>query len=145
MTATEGQPKPIDKIKIDQLEVEIHATRKDLGVAAARTMAAKMVEVLGQKERVRVVFASAPSQNEFLGALREDAGIPWDRISIFHMDEYLGVDENTPGGFRRYMREHLIDAVKPNKFYGCPGDADDLDVAMAEYAAAIQDDVLSVL
>ena len=45
----------------------------------------------------RSIFASAPSQNEFLAALRADPSIPWPRLTAFHLDEYVGIGARPPG------------------------------------------------
>ena len=39
----------------------------------------------------RIVFAAAPSQDDFLAALVLAPEIRWDQIAAFHMDEYLGL------------------------------------------------------
>lgn len=36
------------------------------------------------KDTINIVFAAAPSQNEFLSYLNEE-DIPWSRINTFHM------------------------------------------------------------
>ena len=37
-----------------------------------------------------MIFAAAPSQNDFLEALIDDKTIEWEHINAFHMDEYIG-------------------------------------------------------
>ena len=39
----------------------------------------------------RMIFAAAPSQQEFLAALTGIEDIEWGKILAFHMDEYLGL------------------------------------------------------
>ena len=61
--------------------------------------------------RANVVFAAAPSQNEFLAGLVAHHEIDWSRVVGFHMDEYLGLDADHPASFRRYLQEHLFRLV----------------------------------
>ena len=58
-----------------------------------------------------IVFAAAPSQNEFLAGLVAANEIDWSRVGAFHMDEYLGIDADHPVSFRRYLQEHLFRLV----------------------------------
>lgn len=51
------------------LSVQIHDTRQAMASAAAKEGAALLRRLLEKQETVRVVFAAAPSQNEFLEAL----------------------------------------------------------------------------
>ena len=84
--------------KKDKLTVQQYPSRQEMGKAAAETVAAKMNELLQQKEYINVIFASAPSQNEFLEHLRQ-LPVPFDRINAFHMDEYVGLHPDAPQGF----------------------------------------------
>ena len=38
--------------------------------------------------RAAVIFASAPSQNEFLSALRADPAVPWPKLTAFHLEDF---------------------------------------------------------
>jgi glucosamine-6-phosphate deaminase len=91
--------------------VHIYPTRNEMGAAAARTVSRAIVEVLALKPQVRMVFAAAPSQLEFLAALIADQGIPWQRVVGFHMDEYFGLAHNAPQSFALFLRTHLFDRV----------------------------------
>lgn len=64
-----------------------------------------------------MVFAAAPSQNEFLEALVEDKDIDWSRITAFHMDEYIGLEEDAPQRFSQFLKERLFDLVKPGELH----------------------------
>jgi len=57
---------------------------------------------------VHIVFAAAPSQNEFLQALRQ-APVDWSRVRAFHMDEYIGLAKEAVQGFGNFLRDKLFD------------------------------------
>ena len=64
-----------------------------MGVAAAQDVAAQMRQLLEQQPHVRMIFAAAPSQNEFLAALGGAESLDWNRVEAFHMDDYVGLPE----------------------------------------------------
>lgn len=109
--------------QVDRLAVEVHATRTELGQAAAAAAGDHLREVLRGNRRARVVFACAPSQDEFLAALTTAPGIEWRRVTVFHMDEYVGLAATHPASFRSYLRRHVLDRVSPGEVHELGGDA----------------------
>lgn len=94
---------------VDALKVLLFENRRELGRAAARQVACAIQARLERAPQVRIVFAAAPSQDEFLSELVARFDIPWSRVIAYHMDEYLGLDANHTASFRRYLREHLFE------------------------------------
>jgi glucosamine-6-phosphate deaminase len=101
--------------KIDQLEVRVAADRVVQGLAAAEAVCGAIGEVLGRREVANIMFAAAPSQNEFLAALVR-MPVDWSRVNGFHMDEYIGLEEDTPQGFGNFLRERLVGKVWMREF-----------------------------
>jgi glucosamine-6-phosphate deaminase len=93
------------------MELNVFNSRKEMGQAAARTVEARIMEVLEVKENVRIVFAAAPSQNEFLAALSASSKIPWEKVTAFHMDEYVGLGKDSPALFSNFLKERLFDKL----------------------------------
>lgn len=108
------------------LQVEIFATPAGLGEHAAARFAAIIRDVIAQKDSANVILATGNSMLPFLSALGRRTDIDWRRVRVFHMDEYLGMLDSHPASFRRYLRERIIDGVKPLAFYGIEGDAWDV-------------------
>lgn len=94
----------------NKLRVRVFDSRKAMGDAAGAEAARCIKELLAKKEVVNVMFAAAPSQNETLAALVEDPDIDWSRVNAFHMDEYVGLDESHPAGFRNFLRRAIFDS-----------------------------------
>ena len=118
---------------VDRLAVSVYPTRQDAGLASA-TEASAIIRAAIQKEgHAAVVFAAAPSQNEFLAHLRADASIDWRRVTAFHLDEYAGLPAAHPASFRRFLRERLMDHVPLAAFHELAGDAPDLDAEAGRY------------
>ncbi|MBX6315847.1 MAG: glucosamine-6-phosphate deaminase [Isosphaeraceae bacterium] len=99
---------PIKDFTVDALRVVVYPDRAQLGRAAAEGVARAIAARLETAERAHIVFAAAPSQNEFLAALVAHPSIDWSRVVAFHMDEYLGLSADHPASFRRYLQEHLF-------------------------------------
>lgn len=116
--------------------VHLHTDRARLGIAAAAEVAAHLRERLAGQDRVRVVFAAAPSQAETLDALVESDGIDWTRVDAFHMDEYLGLPPEAPERFAAWLREHLFDRLPFGSVNLIVADEDPSRTA-AGYAAAL--------
>lgn len=95
---------------VDHLEVRVVEDRMALGRMAAAAVSAAIAEVLEQKGEANVMFAAAPSQNEFLAAL-VGMRVDWPRVNGWHMDEYLGLDAEAPQGFGNFLRERLFGRV----------------------------------
>lgn len=130
--------------KADNLSVELFADRGQMGAAAASDVAAEMREVIAKKGRVSVVFASAPSQDDFTAALALEEGIEWNRVVAFHLDEYVGLPSDAPQGFGNYIRRHLLDAVQPGTVYFMNGNAADLAAECRRYSELLEENPLDI-
>lgn len=87
------------------MQTKIADTREEMGRLAADDIAAALRHALAEKQRLRLVFAAAPSQSATLTALRDEPGIDWSRIEAFHMDEYIGLPEDAPQRFGLWLKE----------------------------------------
>ncbi|MDQ2922332.1 MAG: glucosamine-6-phosphate deaminase [Acidobacteriota bacterium] len=120
--STEGL---VESFLADKLNVYIYDSRPRMGAAAAGVVAGEIRGLIEARGRAIGIFASAPSQNEFLTALVETPGIDWSRVVAFHLDEYLGMDQHAPQSFRRFLIDRLVDKVPLGEFHGLRGEADD--------------------
>ena len=87
------------------------ADKLSLGRAAAQQAADAIRQAIQKNDRARVIAATGASQFELLDALTSLPGIAWERVELFHLDEYIGLPANHPASFRRYLRTRLIDKV----------------------------------
>ena len=123
-------------MKIDKLTVQVYTTRTEMGAAAAVRVSEKINELLQVQETVNIIFAAAPSQNEFLEALRQ-MPIEWSRIRAFHMDEYIGLPNDAVQGFGNFLRERLFDKKPFLSVHYIDGAASDLEKECERYAALL--------
>lgn len=121
------EPATIARFHADALEVLVFETRALAGRVAARDVAREIVARQHAAGWANVVFAAAPSQDEFLARLVAHREIEWDRVVAFHMDEYLGLGADHPASFRRYLQEHLFRLVGlgPDRLRLIPGERAD--------------------
>ena len=115
-------PAPLRTFQADALPVRVHTDQRNLAIEAAATAREFLVRTLASNGHASVILATGNSQIQFLQALAELGGVDWSRVTLFHMDEYLGIDASHPASFRRYMRERVADRFLPRQFHYLEGD-----------------------
>ncbi|TDE12812.1 6-phosphogluconolactonase [Dyadobacter psychrotolerans] len=121
-------------MKVDNLDILIFKTREEMGAASGAKAAEKIRELQKNQDYVNIIFASAPSQNEFLAALSVAEGINWEKINAFHMDEYVGLPADAPQNFGNFLKVNLFDKVDVNKVFYINGNAPDIEEECKRYA-----------
>jgi glucosamine-6-phosphate deaminase len=122
-----------------QLAVGVYDSNEALGAAAASDFAALVNEEILTEGSASVILATGNSQLTFLGALRQRHDIAWDKVTVFHMDEYVGMSDSHPASFRRYMTDNLVRQVRPRAFHGLMGDAESVEEEMVRYARLLDE------
>lgn len=124
-----------ERRRYGSLAVEIHADRAALGRAAGADIAAELRRRLAIQPRVRAIVASAPSQAETVAALAAAPGIDWPRVTLFHMDEFIGLPEGAPQLFSGWLDAHLFGRVPAEAHRIRPGA--DPEAEARRYAALL--------
>lgn len=132
------QPKPIKTAKYDQLPVAIYESNEALGQAAAQEARRIITAAIAQRGAANIILATGNSQLTFLTALRQVGDIDWSKVTVFHMDEYLGIAPDHPASFPQFLRRHFLGFVKPGLFYPVPGQPDDVEQACRDYEALLR-------
>lgn len=127
----------VKELKADKLNVKIYETRIQMGASAAHAVADKMEELLLKQDFVNMIFAAAPSQNEFLSSLCNQK-VPWNRVNAFHMDEYVGLDENAAQRFGQFLRERIFDKVPFHEVHYLNGSNEDIAAECERYSQLLQ-------
>jgi glucosamine-6-phosphate deaminase len=91
--------------------------KKSLASAAATRAAAVIRHSIAERRKARIIAATGASQFEFLEALTKTADIDWQRVEMFHLDEYVGLPETHPASFCKYLRERLIAKVGIGEYH----------------------------
>ena len=131
----------MDEIKeliANELKVKIYETRVEMGTHAAHDVAQRIKNLLLEKDYINIIFAAAPSQNEFLSALSEQKGIEWNRVNAFHMDEYIGLPVDAPQNFGTFLKERIFDKVDFAEVNYINGNAEDVNKECMRYSKLIE-------
>jgi glucosamine-6-phosphate deaminase len=131
-------PQPVRSLTVDALPVDIYATPRELAAAAAQLVQAHLAQTLARQGSAAAILATGNSQLQFLDELVRLGGVDWSKITLFHMDEYLGIDANHQASFRRYMRERVEGKLKPKAFHYIQGDAMEPIKECERYAALLR-------
>lgn len=123
----------------EKLRIHILETREEMGALAAKDIGGAIVELQQIKEEVNIIFAAAPSQNEVLACLTENADIDWRKINGFHMDEYMGLDSGAPQLFGNFLKVRLFDRVPFKAVYYINGSAQDIEGECERYAGLLRE------
>lgn len=121
-----GHP-PDMKQNATSLVVEVAAEAAEAGRRAAVHGAALVREALARRGRAGVIVATGASQFAMLAALVVTPGVAWEKVTFFHLDEYLGLPVTHPASFRRFLWErfHSRLPVPPRAFHYLDGEAAD--------------------
>lgn len=90
------------------MKLHVSPDKRALGAAAAKQAADAIKAVLAKSGKCRLLAATGASQFEFLEALTAIPGIAWEKVEMFHLDEYVGLPESHPASFRKYLKERFI-------------------------------------
>jgi glucosamine-6-phosphate deaminase len=96
--------------------INICSDALELGLAAAQFAASKLNEAVGLNGSARLVVSTGSSQFETLQSLLKES-VEWEKIEVFHLDEYIGLPVTHEASFRKYLFERFINHIKVKKFY----------------------------
>lgn len=128
---------PTRSFTADRLPVRIFASLPDLAAAAADDATQVLTAAIARRGRARAIIATGNSQDLFLEQLTRRPGIDWQKVELFHMDEYLGMPMTHRASFRKYLKERVFDRVNPAQAHYLEGDALEPLKAIRAYAAAL--------
>jgi glucosamine-6-phosphate deaminase len=108
------------------MRIVVSNTREDNGRAAAKDGAERIRAVLRERSEAKIILATGASQFEMLDALLQEPGLAWNRVTIFHLDEYVGLPIAHPASFRLYLwrRFHSKLPVPLRAFHYLNGEGD---------------------
>lgn len=123
------------------LAVRIHPTAAEMGRDAARQVAQVLRTAIAEKGSARAILATGNSQFPLIEALADpeaDWGVDWSKVTAFHMDEYVGIDDDHTASFRRWMRERVVGLLGVRDMNYIDGDAPDAAVECDRYEALLK-------
>lgn len=122
------------EFKAEELEIKTYKSRQLMGLDAAKRFSEKLELLLAEQDNVNIIFAAAPSQNEFLEGLKAKKDLNWERVNVFHMDEYIGLSQNAPQGFGNFLKEKLFDHLPFGSVNYLNGNTEDVEKECERYS-----------
>ena len=110
--------------KDEALVVKVFDDKDALAMVAAKQAAGSIRRAIHARQHARIIAATGAAQFEFLEALTKTADIDWQRVEMFHLDEYIGLPMSHPASFRRFLQERLIQKVGITNYHFLDGDND---------------------
>ncbi|MBU7586628.1 MAG: glucosamine-6-phosphate deaminase [Nostoc sp. TH1S01] len=108
--------------RVDDLQVQIYNSEAEMAEDVAQITSKYLKDILAKQGKAAVLLATGNSQLRFLDALIKLGGVDWSKITLFHLDEYLGITADHPASFRRYLRERVENKLTPQQFHYIKGD-----------------------
>lgn len=125
--------------QINGVSVRISESRQRMGEDAATIVSKKMEDLLATQPFINMIFAAAPSQNEFLDALAEYTGLHWNRVNAFHMDEYVNLEKHAPQLFANYLKSRIFQKLPFRSLNFIDGNAADPASECSRYAKLLEE------
>ena len=85
------------------MQIEIYDSKAEMAKHAASAGASLLREALTEHGEANIIVATGASQLQMLGHLIGERDIRWDRVTVFHLDEYVGLPIDHPASFRGYL------------------------------------------
>lgn len=104
--------------------VRVFEDKMSLARAAAEHASTAMRRASRERGRARIIAATGASQLDFLDALTKAEDIDWQRVEMFHLDEYIGLPVTHPASFRKYLLERLIHKTGITQYHLLDGNGD---------------------
>ncbi len=108
------------------MKIRVFDSKPELGSAAAADAALVIAEAASARGQANIILATGASQFETLAALAAAPEVEWSRVTMFHLDEYIGMPKTHPASFRKYLTERFVEKVTALKaIHLIEGDAAD--------------------
>ncbi len=90
------------------MNIKVCDSKKELGHASGFAAAELLRKAIAEKGKANLIVATGASQFDTLASLSAEKGIDWTRVTMFHLDEYVGLPESHPASFRKYLKERFV-------------------------------------
>ncbi len=105
------------------MNIIISDTAELLGTQAAETIAKHLKRAITLSGSARLLLSTGASQFETISALLKH-NVEWSKVEMFHLDEYVNLEETHIASFRKYLKERFISQVNLKAYYLIDGNID---------------------
>ena len=124
------------------MKLIVHNTKEELGLASAKHAASLIGEAIEKQGYARILLSTGASQFPFFTEFVKQP-IDWSKVEMFHLDEYVGISENHPASFKRYLLDRFVNVVHPGKYHLINGEKDP-EKTIAELTALLNEKPVDV-
>ena len=93
------------------MNIQIIKNAQSLGIASGTLAANTIREAIAENGEANIILATGASQFETLQQLIREEGIDWSKVTMFHLDEYIGLPITHDASFRKYLIERFVEKV----------------------------------
>jgi len=127
----------------DKLRVELYENKEDMGRDAASFVTNILNQAIQDRGYANLILGTGASQYPLHDVLLKKE-IDWTKITLFHLDEYIGLSDQHPASFRNFLKVRIADKVNPKNVYYLEGDATDIDAEIWRYEKLLKDNPVDV-
>ena len=98
------------------MKLIVFKTKEELGKASAIHAANLINAAIKENGTARILLSTGASQFPFFTEFVKQP-VEWDKVEMFHLDEYVGISEEHPASFKRYLLDRFVNIVKPQKYH----------------------------
>lgn len=106
------------------MHITVSKDAAELGKLSGQQAGKLIRYALQDKGSATIILATGTSQFNTLSQLVHEPDIDWKKVTMFHLDEYLGISDTHPASFRKYLKERFINKVPVGTYYLIDGQAD---------------------
>ncbi|MBE7084294.1 MAG: glucosamine-6-phosphate deaminase [Clostridiales bacterium] len=105
------------------MKLIISKDKYELGKKSAIHACEKLNEAIEKNGRARVLLSTGASQFTFFEEFIKQP-VDWSKVEMFHLDEYVGISEEHPASFKRYLIDRFVSKVNLKNAYLIDGQKD---------------------
>jgi len=128
----------------DLLRIAVFENPEIMGIAAAEFVSGNLLTAIAGKGMANMILATGASQFSFLDILKTNTSIDWSKVTVFHLDEYVGLPDTHPASFRKYLHDRILKEVKPKEVHYIKGDAPDISKEIDRYTALLNHTTIDI-
>jgi glucosamine-6-phosphate deaminase len=99
------------RLHTNNMDIKVSKDAKEMGALAGARAGELIRKAIAEKGNANIILATGTSQFETLNQLIREQGIDWSKITMFHLDEYIGLPVTHPASFRKYLKERFLAKV----------------------------------
>jgi glucosamine-6-phosphate deaminase len=127
----------------DKLKVEIYSSAVDMGISAAAFVEEKLRIAIKDRNTANLILGTGASQYPLHNSLL-NMDIEWNKINLFHLDEYIGINDNHPASFRKFLRERIAEKTCPRNVFYINGDSNDIAAEIKRYEMLLKENPVDI-